>query len=224
MRRAPGLLLLLLLLASRATAGDMPPPFYSAQPIRGSVVDATTDLPLERVIIVAQWVLYRTTLGGENPHERLQVLETVTASDGTYAFPGWGPKPNLPIVNLLLPIGYICCFLTDRDPELSILKPGYRTLTLRNQRRRDTMVRVSDWDGKIIKLEPFRGSLNEWATDLHFLQGSLLWSDLDWRMAPRMLLAIENERLRLPHKTDWSVSSLESLGTSREEILRALGK
>jgi len=203
----------------------MPPPFYSAQPIQGRVVDASTGQPLEGVIVVAQWVLYRTTLGGENPHERLQVLETVTAPDGTYAFPGWGPKPNPLRIDSIGSIGVgFCCFLTDRDPKLSFFKSGYRPLTLLNTKPIDIKppVRTSDWDGKTIELEPFRGSLNEWATKLHFLQGSLGWHDLDWRASPRMVLAIEEERLRLPGRTEWSVSGLGILGTSREEILREL--
>ena len=214
--------LLLLLLTSSAGAGEMPPPAYSAQPIQGRVVDASTGQPLEGVIIVAQWVLYWTSVGGQNPHKRLQVLETVTASDGSYAFPGWGPKPNpLTIDPAKL---YFCCFLTDRDPKLSYFKAGYRPLTLLNTKPIDIKpsVRTSDWDGKTIELEPFRGSPNEWATELHFLQGALGWSDMDWRTCPRIVLAIENERLRLPYRTEWSVSDLESLGTSRDEVLRAL--
>lgn len=223
MRPVPAILSLLLLLASPCAAGEplsFPPAYYSAQPIRGTVVDATTRQPLEGVIIVAQWILYETSVGGQNPRKRLEVLETVTAPDGTYTFPGWGPKANLWSIDLAK--AYMCCFLTDRDPKLSYFKPGYRPLMLDNRVERNTSVRTSDWDGKTIELEPFRGSLNEWAAALHFLQGNLGWNDLDWRTCPRMVLAIEDERLRLPYRTDWSVSDLESLGTSRVEVLRKL--
>lgn len=222
MRRTPLLLsfLLLLLPASAACATGIPAS-YSAQPIRGKVVDASTGQPLEGVIIVAQWILYETSPGGQNPRKRLQVLETVTGPDGSYAFPGWGPKPNPTVFDKTHL--YFCCFLTSRDPQLSLFKPGYRPRTVKNQGRSDSAVRTSDWDGKTIELEPFKGSQKEWARMLDLLQGDLSWiSQLDWRTCPRIVLAIEDERLRLPGRTGWSVSSLESLGTSREEILRLL--
>lgn len=214
---------LLLLWTSSAMAGEMPPPAYSAQPIHGTVVDATTGKPLEGVIIVAQWVLYWTSVGGQNPHKRLQVLETVTAPDGTYALPAWGPKPNPLAIDLAH--GYFCCFLTDRDPTLSFFKAGYRPLSLDNTRPIDIKppVRTSDWDGRTIELEPFRGSPKEWADALAFFQADLAWRNLDWRLYPRMALAIEGERVHLPGRTGWKLGSLEDLGTTREEILRTLG-
>lgn len=220
MRRTPLFLSFMLLLASAACDSGIPTS-YSAHPIRGKVVAATTGQPLEGVIIVAQWVLYETSPGGQNPRKRLQMLETVTAPDGSYAFPGWGPKPNP--VNFDKEHAYVCCFLTSRDPQLSFFKQGYDILTVKNKRRSDSSVRTSDWDGKTIEMKPFKDSRDKWARDLDFLQGSLGWGDLDWRTCPRMVLAIEDERLRLPGRTGWSVSSLESLGTSREEILGALG-
>jgi len=221
MRRVFVLLSFLLFgLAAPACASGFPAS-YSAQPIRGSVVDSGTGQPLEGVIIVAQWILYEATVGGENPHKRLQLLETVTGPDGSYTFPGWGPKPNLPTVSW--PLGYGCCFLTDRDPQLSLFKPGYRKLRLLNRRRSDSSTRTSEWDGKTIELERFSGSAEDWARMLDSLQTDLSWGrELDWRTSPRVVLAIEDERLRLPERARWSVSTLEVLGTSREEILRVL--
>jgi len=217
--------LCLLLLTSSAVAGEMPPLAYSALPIRGKVVDGTTGQPLEGVIIVAQWILYEANVGGENPRERLQVLETVTAPNGTYTFPGWGPKPNPHRIYSVgsMPVGF-CCFLTDRDPRLSYFKSGYRPLTLSNTKPIDIKppVRTSDWDGKTIELEPFQGSLDEWARQLYFLQSGLDWGHVDWRNFPRIVLAIEEERVRLPGRTDWSVRDLEAFPTTREEILREL--
>jgi hypothetical protein len=200
----------------------MPPSSYSAQPIRGVVVDANTRQPLDGVIIVAQWVLIEANVSGHTARKRLQVLETVTAPDGTYAFPGWGPVPNPLDINLAQ--GFICCFLWDRDPELSYFKPGYRPLSVSNAKPVDVApaVRTSDWDGKTIELEPFRGSPDSWAKELHFLQGNLDWGHIDWRKFPRMVLAIEEERSRLPGKTGWSVTDLEAFPVSREEILREL--
>ncbi len=218
MRVVPLLLSFLLLLASAACERGIPAS-YTARPIRGRVVDATTGQPLEGVIIVAQWILYDTGVGGQNPRKRLQVLETVTGPDGSYAFPGWGPKQNP--VNIDKEHAYACCFLTNRDPKLSFFKPGYRPLTVLNQRSSESSVRTSDWDGKAMELEPFKDSRRKRARELDFLQGSLGWGDLDWRTCPRMVLAIEEERLRF-RLSPAEVSDLESLGTSVEEVRRAL--
>ncbi|MEE9173079.1 MAG: hypothetical protein V3U41_09300 [candidate division NC10 bacterium] len=222
MRRASLFLSFLLLLLATAACDNGIPASYSARPIRGKVVVATTDQPLEGVIIVAQWILYDTGVGGQNPRKRLQVLETVTAPDGSYAFPSWGPKPNP--TNIDKEHAYACCFLTNRDPKLSFFRPGYRPLTVLNQRSSDSAMRTSDWDGRTIELQPFKESRNKWARELVFLQGSLGWNDLEWRTCPRMVVAIEEERLRHPFGEGRWISSLESLGTSREEILRHLGK
>lgn len=222
MRRAVLFLSLLLLLPTAAGCSSGIPTSYSARPIRGKLVDASTGQPLEGVIIVAQWVLYSAGVGGENPRERLQVLETVTGADGSYSFPGWGPKPNP--VTMDAKRAFACCFLTNRDPQLSFFKAGYRPLTVENQRSSKSSVRTSDWDGKTIELQTFKGSQKEWARALGFLQTGLDWGNLDWRLYPRMALAIEEERLRFPFSAHLWMSDLESLGTSREEVLRALGK
>ena len=218
MRVVPLLLSFLLLLASAACERGIPAS-YTARPISGRVVDATTGQPLEGVIIVAQWILYDTGVGGQNPRGRLEVLETLTGPDGSYAFPGWGPKPNP--VTIDKEHGYICCFLTYRDPELDFFKPGYRSRTVQNQRESHSSVRTSDWDGKTIELELFKDSRRKRARELDSLQGNLGWGDLDWRTCPRMVLAIEEERLRFGFSPA-EVSDLESLGTSAEEVRRAL--
>jgi hypothetical protein len=226
MRSLPLFVPVLLLLLSPCAAGEgpfYPPTEYSAQSIHGRVVDATTGQPLEGVIIVAQWILYDINVGGGNARRRLQVLETVTAADGTYAFPAWGPKPNL--WNLDLAKAYFCCVLTDRDPLLDFFKPGYRPRVLLNEKPIDmqSSVRTSDWDGKTIELEPFKGAVPEWERAISFLQSDLGWLKMDWRACPRMVLAIEEERVRY-RLSHLRVSDLESLGTTKEEILRELGR
>ena len=221
MRRVFLLLNLLLLLPTSAACVTQIPSAYSAHPIRGWVVDASTGQPLDGVIIVAQWILYGTGAGGYIPQGRLQILETVTAADGSYAFPGWGPKPN-PTMPIELARPFVCCFLEHRDPQLSFFKPGYRTLTVQNKGpSSDSPVRTSDWDGKTIQLELFKDSRDKRARDLNVLQGDLGWWDLDWRTCPRMVLAIEEERLRSGFSPS-QVSSIRSLGTSIEEVRGAL--
>lgn len=223
MRQAVLLLSLLLLRPPSLFAGpnDMPPSSYSAQAIRGIVIDASTGQPMDGVIIVAQWVLIEANVGGHTARRRLQVLETVTAQDGSYAFPAWGPIPNPLDINL--PKGYICCFLWDQDPALSYFKPGYRPLGLENTKPVDVApaVRTSDWDGKRIELEPFKGSVEEWGKEIGFLQTDLDWGNLDWHLYPRMVLAIEEQRVRY-RLSHLRVSDLESLGTTKQEILREL--
>jgi hypothetical protein len=207
-----------LLLLTPITAASAPPT-YSAKPIHGTVVDAETGRPLEGVIVVAQWILYEASVGGQNPRKRLQVLETVTAPDGTYAFPGWGPKLNLPVIN---PFGgYFCCFLTNRDPLLNLFKPGYRPLSVLNQIETDVSVRTSDWDGKTIRLERFRGDSEAWARELDLLQGDLAWGDvMEWRRLPRMTLAILRQKKELPWRLQDRVSGAGPLGTTEEEVQR----
>ncbi len=210
------------LLISPATAAEIPLT-YSAKPIRGTVVNAETGKPLEGVIVVAQWILYWTSVGGMNPLERLQVLETITAKDGTYTFPGWGPKPNRAVIDPGK--GYACCFLTNRDPQLNFFKSGYRPLKLLNQEERDSSIRASDWDRKTVRVEPLKGSREEWAKALDFLQTDLGWgNDMDWKRVPRMTLAIIEARKPLPPRLRSRVEGAEALGTTEDEVRRFIGR
>lgn len=219
----PGRTLLLalgLLLSAQVEPEDLPPLAYSAQPVRGVVVDATTGARLEGVIVVAQWILFQ---GGPyySPDHivRLQVLETVTDAHGQYVIPGWGPKPNT-----LYPWSQ----LDKKDPEMSFFKPGYTPRTVQNRWQRDDAVRFSEWDGKTIKLEKFKGTAEEWAREVSFLQTFLGWlsKDTDWRWMPRMVLALELERQRLDQLqpgtagSGFGPSPLSSLGTTLEEVRR----
>ncbi len=189
----------------------LPPLTYSAKPIRGVVVDAQTGQPLEGVIIVAQWVLFVAPVG-RGP--RLQVLEAVTDAKGVYQFPAWGPKvnPRFPLSSL-----------DTSDPDLSFFKPGYRPHGAANMYSSNDALRSSDWDGKTIKLEEFTGTDDEWAGMLHTVQAGLGWGDvMDWRLAPRMALALELERLSLAKKPIRvsNIGGLYELNTTVEEVRR----
>lgn len=198
----------------KACAGG--PRMYSAKPIQGSVVDAETGAPLEGVIVVAQWILFVVGPGHGQHRDRLEVLETVTDRHGHYVFPGWGPKRAKSVLHVLL----------TKDPEISFFKPGYRPLTVENRRERNDMVRFSEWDGKTMKLERFGGTDEEWARELSLLQGTLAWGwgVVDWRLQPRMTLALELERLILEKKPlkGSNISGLSSLGATIEEVRRFL--
>lgn len=194
-----------------------PPRLYAAKEISARLVDEDSGRPLEEVVVVAQWVLWVAGPGTHGP--RLHVLETVTDSAGQFHFPGWGPKPNprSPITRLI-----------DRDPLLSFFKPGYRPQTVQNRWERNDSVRFSEWNGKSITLKRFTGTDAEWIKELRYLQSRLAWlvEDFDWRLTPRMVLALELERLALQRKRvyepGYTLTSPETLGTTVEEIRRFL--
>lgn len=220
----PGRTLLLVLgvvLAAQVEVEDPPPLTYSAKPMRGFVLDGEKGEPLEGVAVVAQWVLFVSGPGHGGHGPRLHVAEAVTDNQGKFLIPGWGPKPNP---------GYPWTSLLDRDPMLSFFRRGYRPLTVQNRWERKDSVRFSEWDGKTINLEKFKGAAEEWAREVSFLQTFLGWlsKDMDWRWMPRMVLALELERQRLDQLqpgiagSGFGPSPLSSLGTTVEEVRRFL--
>ncbi len=158
---------------------------YSAKEIHGQIVDTETAQPTEGAVVVAQWILFQI---GSGHGPRLQILETVTDKDGNYAFPAWGPKPHPPFTDL------------DReDPQILIFKSGYEPQTLYNSVDRSDSIRISEWDGKVVKLTRTRRSLEDQAFRLSSFYGSLERGDSskDWHNYPRMLLALYAEKRRL---------------------------
>ncbi len=168
------------------------PPVYSAKEIRGQVVDAQSDEPLEGVIIVAQWELFQIGLGhGGHKGQMVNIIEVVTDNMGNYFIPEWGPRPRPPFH-----------YLDDLDPKLSIFKSGYFPQGLANpllsekNMNRDSL-RTSQWDGKVIKLKKFEGSLEDYADRLRSLSTGLAHDGREWKSFPRMLLALDAENRRL---------------------------
>lgn len=159
---------------------------YSAKEIRGQIVDAETSQPVGGTVIVAQWVLYHMGPGHGGHKGRIHIHETVTDKEGRYTIPTWGPKAPLPFT-----------WLTDRDPVLSIFKSGYEPLVLLNARESSESVRVSDWDGKVIKLKKSEGSLEGYASRLESMSIGLPYEGKEWKLFPRMLLALDAENRRL---------------------------
>ncbi|WP_077732065.1 hypothetical protein [Methylocaldum sp. 14B] len=137
---------------------------YSAKPITATVVDAETWEPLEGVNVVADWVLYAPAWRSTG---ELEIIEAVTDEQGQFHIPGWGPKA----VPSHLPYG---TRLGNEDPALQFFKGGYRIRVLVNSRQperlrpeNDIPVRYSDWDGKVIKLEKFKGTLEDYGKYIH---------------------------------------------------------
>lgn len=163
---------------------------YHAEEIEGWVVDAETGKPLEGVIVVAHWQLRATSLAGGGPAIReLQIYETVTDRNGRYFFPAWGPKFA------------VQGELGGASPALLYFKPGYKFLGLDNEWYRGMDTTKSDWDKKTVKLEPFKGTLAEYAEHLSS-RSSTLWvvgfevgdhsgDYCGWKNFPRLLRALD---------------------------------
>jgi len=167
-------------------------PVYLGEPFEGWVVDAETRTPLEGVAVLATWV----KIGGwlhPSTDGVVMILEAVTDLHGHYAIPGWGPR--------LRGRGH----LLHDDPELLLFKRGYHfgggvidvPASPWNIRRRSR-----GWNGEVIALRPYKGSLEEYARDLegeytsgieNYAFGGTCW----FRNIPRTLVALELEKRRL---------------------------
>lgn len=187
---------------------------YSAEPITARVVDAETKQPIEGVNIVAHWQLEGGLEGGNNVGQ-MMVMEAVTDANGKFSFPAWGPK-EMPIG---LPWYHANARLKNMDPEILLFKSGYESLRLLNSKPLDKIkdktpfVRTSDWNGKMVEMKRFRGSLKEYAENLdragNGLMGSLYYATAfeycadplegkgctgrgicEWKNIPLMIVAI----------------------------------
>lgn len=173
------------------------PSKYSAEAIEAWAVDADTKKPVEGVIVTANWELEDSTFAGNVPVGQLMVMETVTDKNGRFYFPPWGPKKP--------PKGG----LRNKDPQLLLFKPGYRSRGLVNEFR-DVMyeepIRRSEWNGKTIELKPFKGTMGEWAKHFESLNNDLEHiaadqpEECNWKKMPRTILAMTNERKVLEEK------------------------
>jgi hypothetical protein len=193
---------------------------YSAKEIRGQIVDAATSQPIEGAVVVAQWVLFHGGPGHGGHKGRLHIYETVTDNDGRYFIPAWGPKAHPPMTELV-----------NRDPEILIFKSTYEPKTLLNSVMREDSVRVSEWDGRVVKLKKAKVDIEKHAFFLSSFYGSLGrgGSDRDWYNYPRMLLALSAEKRRLqslglPPGHAGSIPNIENFSESDRDYLRKLEK
>ncbi|MHB9118459.1 MAG: hypothetical protein ACYC2R_09320 [Burkholderiales bacterium] len=201
---------------------------YSAEPIEAWVVDAETGKPLEGVIVTANWQLEIGTPGGNIPAGQMMVMETVTDKNGRLSFPGWGPEPipdrpksKSSRENTLL--DYLLSsepHLVNRDPQLLFFKSGYKYVGLENKFTRDYnkgSLRRSDWNSKTIKMEKFRGTLEEYAHYLVDLDISLGFAyrgeSCEWMQVPRMIAAMDKEgrRFKENHIVFYSIKNSEDV-------------
>jgi hypothetical protein len=201
------------------------PSSYSGAAIRGRVIDAETNRPLAGVHVVAHWRLQTGVSHGRHA-TRLEILETVTDEKGDYYLPAWGPKPRPS--RSALEWGF--------DPMLMFFKAGYLPDGRRNynpppDNEAEMSHRYSLWDRKTIALEPFRGTMQQWATHLSGVQIGLGWGTAtddviprvndDWKYMPRIVLAVLEECRRLPDSIRHLVSILDIWNVTDTQ-LRAL--
>ena len=208
------LLLILALLPLHALAGGP----YSAEPIEAWVVDKETGRPLEGVVVTANWELNYGTAGGSVPHGQLMVMEAVTDQRGRFHFPAWGPKavPSFSIKPQdLRETLYLALFpvVLDLDvfhaPQLVLFKSGYKHASLANwndvilehKSGEYAPLRRSEWNGKTIKLELFKGTLQEYySNDLMDLQIRIGFAydskNCEWKQVPRMIAALHRLSLK----------------------------
>jgi len=161
---------------------------YSAEPITAHLVDAETEQPLEGVIVVARWELEGGLEGG-NFEGNVMVLETVTDATGTFHFPAWGPIKTT--INQ-----FSNARLKSHDPEMMLFKSGYELSFLRNSPTKTRLngaggLRSSDWNGKAIRMQRFKGTLGAYAIDVadNFPRRAFE-HDCSWRNTPLMLKAL----------------------------------
>jgi hypothetical protein len=191
------------------------PLHYSAEPMEAWVVDAETKQPLEGVIVVAHWELRFGHAGGSSPVGQLMVMEATTGKDGKFVLPGWGPKIAL------------ASSLSNRAPQLLLFKSGYRYQSLWNDYTKSIEqllqpVRNSDWNGKTVKMERFKGTQKEYSNHLGFLRGPLRFveENCNWKITPLILIALDKERqIFRANKIDSGTYSLDTFdGLSANEI------
>jgi hypothetical protein len=173
---------------------------YSAEAIEGWVVDAETGKPLEGVVVTANWQVEEGTFTGTNTGNQLQILETVTAKNGRYYFPAWGPKPLPPKRTGR----WVDQYIGSEDPRLLYFKAGYDFETKLNDRGidRDTSkIRRSDWNGKAIKLKKMDNQSGDYAESVasarSMLSFAISGANCEWKQIPRLLTVVLDEGERL---------------------------
>ncbi len=166
-------------------------PIYYAKRTHGQIIDHETGQPLEGVIVVAKWVLLHKTPGKYYHDTKLRIVETLTDENGKYVVPG-SPMIRLrPFTEL-----------ADRDPAISFFKKGYSPLFVQNSSDRDTVIRESEWNGRVLKLKRFNGTNRKYANSIDVLFN---YDKSDWCFVPKLSQALYEEVKRLNSEGFYSV-------------------
>jgi hypothetical protein len=182
-----------------AIVGFICPLDYSALPFQVKVVDAETGLPLEGVIVDAQW---RMESRGGHSLGWFTATEAVTDKEGIARMPGWGP---LRIPNMRG--GYLAQGrLTPNEPSLMLYLDGYHLQGVGPDDWQSTyldhpywtgdLVRKAELDNTIVRLMPFRGTSQKYVEQLFSGQSETATARCLWIHTPRMTAALINEGKR----------------------------
>jgi len=95
------------------------PPYFRSDPIKSTVVDDRTGVPVQRASIRAEWRLRKFgTLEEDFPAGLLHAETATSGTDGSFTLRGWGPTAR-PLLTWLAP----------DDPTITIVTPsGVRTV------------------------------------------------------------------------------------------------
>lgn len=117
------------------------------------VVDKETGQPLADVHALVEWAQY----GYHGRGGPLMVQDAVSGPDGLLTFPAWGPIR-----------GSTAGLVLNQDPVITLFKQGYNTLLINNMPGTDEKARVRGFtqDGQTFKMEPFRGTPDNWVKEL----------------------------------------------------------
>jgi hypothetical protein len=197
------------------------PPVYSAKEIRGQVVDSQTGKGLEDVVVLAEWKPYHIGIGHGSTGAPMKSVEVVTDVNGRYVIPAWGPRLRPPL-----------SYLNGLDPKIRYFKGGFYPQAQSNnptsyEGRDRSLVRKSDWDGKVIKLVPFNGT--DWEEYTWKISSSWYFGFDCLRDCPRMVLALEAEgkrveRLAPKDRIEWSGISVENFAEEDRAFFKRLKK
>jgi hypothetical protein len=201
-----------------ATLASAQPDAYSGAEIRARVVDAETQQPLAGVHVVAQSKLDQLLT---RQKKLLHSAEAVTDAKGEFHIPKWGPIPRPTFARLW-----------GGDPRLNFFKPGYEPLTRGNAFAPDDRpVRVSQWHDRVVALKPFRGTPELWTRLIVDFQSTLDWAEITsevsprvndyWKLYPRMVLAIVEERRRVPNAVRYQILPLDLWQITEDELRAA---
>ena len=199
---AVGLLATALFILAQGTWSD---------PITATVVDSETGLPIEGVVVVADWELKGGFEGG-NPVGHLAVMEAITDQAGKFHFAGWGPRFS------------IRGALRAEEPSLLFFKNGYSYFNFTNKASRawhgwqaNSMV-----DGTLVKPEKFRGTPKEYMENLNRIASNLdsvlfgIDKECNWKKTPKMIHAMDQQVPSLPEGKGHSSAPHQHLRDAEE--------
>jgi len=166
-----------------------------------TVVDAESNKPMADVYAWAEWVQY----GAHGLNGPIMIQEALSGADGSLVFPWWGPR-----------FGYRAGLDIGSDPAVILFKPGYATLIVQNGERPGMRVtdaiRTFTSNGETVKLQPFRGSIDE---RVHQLR-ALAFSPTMGRMSKDQGVKFSAQHLK---RLDLATAELHRLPTDSDAVV-----